>query len=171
MSVLNPRDLISQGYITNYDPKLVQGNSIDLRIDRAYKVDGGVTLWRDGHRELPPYVPHETFESPLGQSFFEFSPESLYQVEFMERVEIPEDACSLVVLRSSMFKSGASSEVGLFDSGYKGGCGTVISVKFNSYIEYGAAIAQMIFFSASSAHLYKGFYQNRDDWRVVKEEK
>ena len=168
--VLNPLLVAKAGFIQDFDPDRVQGNSIDLRIERVFRVDGGVTIWANGERELPPYIPVGTFLDPKGREMFKFHPDHLYQVEFKEKVDLPHFICALTILRSSMFKSGASSETGLFDSGYRGGTGTVVSVKSPSYIELGASVAQMVFFSSRSAKDYNGYYQDRDDWRVLKGE-
>ena len=58
-----------------------------------------------------------------------------------------------------MAKSGCTGENGLFDRGYQGAGGMMVSVQAESYIEVGASIAQMLFFEADSSKLYNGFYQ------------
>ena len=58
-----------------------------------------------------------------------------------------------------MAKSGCTGENGLFDSGYQGACGMMVSVQEESYIEVGASIAQMLFFYTEASRLYDGFYQ------------
>lgn len=169
--VLNPRYVIERGAISNYSPERIQGNSIDLRVNRVFRIDGGITIYENNERVLPPYEEITPFHDPrVDQSdrrdveMFSFSRDHLYQVEFFEKVALPEDICAITILRSSLFKSGASGETGLFDSGYEGETGMSLNVKFDSYIERGSAVAQMIFFSTSSAKLYDGRYLDQS-WK------
>jgi dUTP pyrophosphatase len=174
VGVLSPREMIQRNVIQNYDPEKIQGNSIDLRVKDVFQIDGGIVLHKNGDRELPPYrrvksfsaprVGKQTNEGPEECFYFKLEPQHLYQIEFEEQVTIPLDVCSITVLRSSMFKSGASGESGLFDSGYSGQTGMTIAVKFESLVEVGAAVAQMIFFSADAAKPYAGYYQQNSSW-------
>lgn len=160
--VINPKEAHDREIITSL-PNHIQGNSVDLSVKEVYRIDGGIKIASDGKRELPPYKKVKPkiirWKDGLWRNTFVFSPRHLYQVEFVEQVAIPEDMCGLTFLRSSMFKSGASGETGLFDSGYFGGTGMTISVKFKSQVEVGACIAQMVFFSAESYKMYNGIYQ------------
>lgn len=166
--VLNPEKMVRENQITDFDPARIQGNSIDLRIKSVFRIDGGITLHEDNTRELPPYVKEKPFTLPRKNgnvaSYFRLDPQHLYQVEFFESVNLSKDVCALTFLRSSMFKSGASGETGLFDSGYSGGTGMTINVKFQSDIEVGSAIAQLVFFSAISSRSYSGFYRD-GNWK------
>ena len=166
--IVNPADVVQKGYIQGVDPKNIGPNSIDLRIGIVYQIDGGITLFADGNRMLPTYtksvpypVPREDGSSVLCYSLF---PQHLFQIEFMETVRLPRDLCAMTVLRSSLFKSGASGEAGLYDSGYSGGTRMTVGVKFASIIEVGAPVAQMIFFRADSYKMYDGYYTD-SNWR------
>ena len=90
---------------------------------------------------------------------YRLHPATRYQVEFTAKLNLPEHLCGITLVRSTMAKSGCTGENGLFDSGYEGGCGMMVSVQTESYIEQGASIAQMIFLAANSSKMYSGFYQ------------
>lgn len=172
-TVLSPRWIVDQGYVKGFDENLIQGNSLDCRLGQVYKIDGGITLHRDGRRELPAYELVEPLLYPeisqgdsFQASFYHFTPQHLYQIEFMEEVNLPNNVCGITLLRSSMAKAGVTSENGLYDSGYSGSTGMSLAVKFDSTIESQSAVAQMLFFSADSSKLYNGFYHNKD-WRQV----
>lgn len=160
--IVDPKQLLDV-VLFDYDEKNVQPNSYDLRTDTIFEIQGGVTLYADGSKDLPTYRP---LTAPGG--FFTLWPDTLYQVEAFERVEVPDDLCGISIMRSSMAKSGASGEVGLYDSGYKGSLGMTVRVKHQCRIQHKASIAQVLFFNASSSRLYEGIYQD-PDWRILGE--
>lgn len=171
VSVANPSQLIGNA-ISIVPQSQIQPNSIDLTVNKVYEIRGTLALFKESHRrQLPEYfsVHPFTIEYPEGPSkMFVLEPGKRYQVEFAEKLTIPEDLCGITLVRSTMAKSGCSGENGLFDSGYTGPCGMMISVQDNCYVEEGAAIAQMIFLGASSHKLYDGFYQDTSspmEWR------
>lgn len=134
---------------------LFQPNSIDLRIDEVYVIGEGLRLSANGDRELPDYARVEA-----DRGWFKLRSDQLYQIEFEEKVDMPLGVCGITLLRSTMFKSGASGESGLFDSGYRGGTGMTIATRKDVQIERGAPIAQMLFFESEEGSLYSGYYQN-----------
>lgn len=133
----------------------VQPNSIDLRINEVFVIGSGLVLWEDGRRKLPEYTKIEPSDG-----WFTLSPTELYQVEFMESIQVPSGVCGITLLRSTMFKSGASGESGLYDTGYRGGVGMTISVKHPVSIQQGARVAQILFFEAQESSQYRGYYQD-----------
>jgi deoxycytidine triphosphate deaminase len=161
MSIINPHVAIERGCITNADFLLnVQPNSIDLTVDKIYTMSGTLVLYKDKtNRKLPEYTPLKTFEYE-GLEMYRLEPGNRYQVEFKEQLNLPKDICAITLVRSSMAKSGCTGENGLFDSGYSGGTGMMVSVQDESYIQVGASIAQMIFFETEASKLYNGYYQN-----------
>lgn len=145
----------------NYNEKSFQPNSYDLQTWAVYEICGGVTLYADGSKELPEYRATEPEDG-----FFTLVPDVLYQVEAHETVKMPHNICGISIMRSSMAKSGASGEIGLYDSGYQGSLGMTVKVKHECRIQEGASIAQVLFFGAMSSHLYEGEYLNAD-WRKI----
>lgn len=160
MGILNPHKAIQRGCITDIDPNNIQPNSIDLTVDKIYTMSGTLVLYKDTiKRKLPEYTPLKTFEYE-GLEMYKLEPGQRYQVEFKEQLKLPNDVCSITLVRSSMAKSGCTGENGLFDSGYQGGTGMMVSVQDISYIQVGASIAQMLFFETEASKLYDGYYQN-----------
>ena len=154
MTVLDPQTCIQ--YLDNYDLENVQPNSYDLRVSKFFEIKGGLTLHADGTKELPQYKKVQT--EPYWSDWFILYPNRLYQFESFEFVNLPEGVCAITILRSSMNKSGASGEIGLYDSGYKGQCGMTISVQHTCRIQRGASIAQLLFFKSEGNRLYAGDY-------------
>lgn len=132
----------------------IQPNSYDLRLGRVFRIDGGIKFYANGDKELPPYRE----QRPDRNGWFHLVTGSLYQLEFVEIVDLPLDVAAISIMRSSMSKSGASGEVGLYDSGYSGSCGMTVSVRHSCDIERGASVAQLVFFEASACKSYDGDY-------------
>lgn len=166
--VLDPSEIVPW-VLTDYVEENIGPNSYDLRVEKVFEIQGGITLYRDGRRKLPDYKEVSAF-SIFPNKFFRFVPGVLYQVEFKEQIKMPLTACGITLMRSSMHKSGASGEPGLYDSGYQGSCGISVSVKHPSVVEVGASIAQMVFLSAEATTAYDGHYSDAS-WRerLVKE--
>lgn len=145
--------------LEDYDQNNIGPNSYDLRASRVFEITEGIHLYADGTRRLPPYREVQPFLLE-GREHFKFVPGLLYQVEARETIMLTHGVCALNVMRSSMHKSGASGEIGLFDSGYSGSCGMTVSVRHESYVEKGASIFQLLCFEAESTKLYDGMYMD-----------
>lgn len=169
MSIISPKEITRNRYITGVREDNIQPNSIDLTVSKVYTINGTLVLFasKENRRQLPDYAELKTFLYE-GVEMYKLEPGQRYQIEFNEKLNLPKDICGLTLVRSSMAKSGCTGENGLFDSGYKGACGMMVQVQAESYIEVGASIAQMIFFETEASKMYNGFYQNTDspmEWR------
>ena len=160
VGILNPDYVVRKGYVTNFVPDLIQPNSIDLTVKSVYVISGPLILFADKEtkRQLPEYNLIKPFAYE-GREMYLLEPGIRYQVELNELLSFDTSICGITLVRSTMAKSGCSGENGLFDSGYHGACGMMVSVQATSYIEVGCSIAQMIFFSTNSSKMYNGFYQ------------
>lgn len=156
-AILNPRRLATLGVVTNLLQENISCNSIDLRTHRVYEIRGHLDLTQE-ERILPEFVEVE-FDDIL-----ELEPHKTYQIEFYEKVHLTSSLCAISILRSTLFKSGASGEVGLYDSGYSGSTGMTVTPSIPLYVRRGTSIAQLLVFSCDSNKVYDGFYKN-DNWR------
>lgn len=164
--IVDPNTILDQ-HLFDYNLKNVQPNSYDLRLHRVFEIRGGINLYADGRKELPNYLEIEPTDKVHGypnpsppEPWFILKTNTLYQLEFKETVNLSKDYAAISIMRSSMSKSGASGEVGLYDSGYIGNCGMTISLKHSSNIQRGASVAQLLFFKADASRLYDGEYQD-----------
>lgn len=157
VTVLHPGALTEE-CLTNYKESNINANSYDLRASRVFEVLGGIEIYANGDRELPKYRVLESYQDAKGREMFRLDPKKLYQIETYESVQLPTDVCAITLMRSSMHKSGASGEVGLYDTGYKGPCGMTVSVGSSTVFERGASLFQMVFLRADTTELYQGRY-------------
>ena len=158
--IIDPFEVVSKGYIGRAKLENIQPNSIDLTLAQVYEIEGPLVLFanKENRRRLPQYKLIKPFPYE-GVDMYQLEPGKRYQAEFNELLQLPEDICALTLVRSTMAKSGCTGENGLFDSGYRGATGMMVSVQTESFIEIGACIAQMIFFKAETSKTYDGFYQ------------
>lgn len=87
-----------------------------------------------------------------------------YLVEFNEMVDMPLDLMGQILVRSSLFRSGALVHAGVMDSGYKGAVGAMLQVvNFHGLrLLRDAKLAQMVFQQMSEpVEGYSGVYQGR----------
>ena len=85
-----------------------------------------------------------------------------YQVEFNETVDVPLDLMGQILVRSSLFRSGALISAGVIDSGYKGVIGAMLQVvnPHGLLLFRDARLAQLVFHQMSeSVKGYSGVYQ------------
>jgi len=167
--IIDPLKIVNENYIANHKESNIQPNSIDLTIAKVYTIHGSLVIYADkeSRRQLPEYTEVKPFLHE-GRLMYKLEPGIRYQVEFQETLAIPSNVCGITLVRSSMAKSGCTGENGLFDSGYYGACGMMVQVQAESFIEVGASIAQMIFFTASTSREYNGFYQGSigpEEWK------
>lgn len=87
-----------------------------------------------------------------------------YLVEFNELVDMPLDLMGQILVRSSLFRSGALIHAGVMDSGYEGAIGAMLQVvnPHGLRLIKDAKLAQMVFHQMSEpVEGYSGIYQGR----------
>ncbi|KAH7125204.1 deoxyuridine 5'-triphosphate nucleotidohydrolase [Dendryphion nanum] len=95
--------------------------------------------------------------------YIDISPGS-YLVEFNEQVDMPLDLMGQILVRSSLFRSGALVHAGVMDSGYRGAVGAMLQVvnPHGLRLLRDAKMAQMVFHQMSEkVEGYKGVYQGK----------
>ncbi|KAF2855188.1 putative dUTP diphosphatase Dut [Plenodomus tracheiphilus IPT5] len=173
-------------------PQQVQPCGIDLTLKRVMKWSSGAVIDFDNtHRKTgrtiempfhshpqPQIVAAPTtgstnqnstsgaaaqMETPISENYIDLASGS-YLVEFNENVDMPLDLMGQILVRSSLFRSGALVHAGVMDSGYKGPIGAMLQVVNPHGIRLlqNAKLAQMVFHQMSEpVEGYSGVYQGR----------
>lgn len=83
-------------------------------------------------------------------------------VDFQEKIFLPEDIFSTFTQRSSYSRRGIFMTTGVYDPGYNGSIGCTIYNMSGEPIQIGAKerVGQMLFFKADAASEYDGQWQN-----------
>jgi len=87
-----------------------------------------------------------------------------YLIEFNELIDMPLDLMGQIMVRSSLFRSGALMHAGVMDSGYNGAIGAMLQVvnPHGLRLYKDAKLAQIVFHQMSEpVKGYSGVYQGR----------
>lgn len=161
----------------------IQPCGIDLTLKRVLQWASSATIDFDNtHRrtaqttELPFEIRNppltstsKTSEGPQrtnasGSSDFVKLCKGSYLVEFNESVHMPLDLMGQILVRSSLFRSGALVHAGVMDSGYQGVVGAILQVvnPHGLQLMRDAKLAQIVFHQMSEpVEGYSGVYQGR----------
>jgi deoxycytidine triphosphate deaminase len=166
-AIINPLEVLERKVVYTIDsaPAIfttgpesqIQQVGIDLRLAKAYRVHGPVEFYTSKKSVKP-----ELTELQLTENCYLFKAGHQYSIDFLEDVNVPEDMAGIVWHRSTFNRFSGNLMSGWFDPGFKsqGGCGAVFRPSLDTVVELGFRMAQVVFYSASSASLYSGQYQN-----------
>ena len=138
-----------------------------MRIAEVHKIMTPGKLFKDS-KELPGTTEILPTQEKVSEDNPDASPKMIhiekgipYALVSVESVEIPENVAAMVIMRSTLNRIGVPIHSGLYDSGFRGKIQPTL-YPFNSFdIELGSRFAQVIFFQANSATLYRGQYQDQ----------
>lgn len=162
--MLNGKEMMSKGIITNVHSENIQQHGIDLNVIQIQRMTGTGAILKS-KTILPKYEDVETALSPSSVNgsgaFWTLTP-GPYNVMFEQGCNIPADAMLLIAQRSSLLRNGVILHSSVFDAGFKtDNIGTVIVVTRPVIIEYGARIAQIFNHECTLVeNLYNGQWQN-----------
>lgn len=139
--------------INGVGERAVQPNAVDLSVCRVFKMEGDCKLLGDNtkiHRS------HVCIEPQDGVYVLE---PGVYEVQLNETIEVGENECGYVIVRSTLSRNGITLSSGLYDSGYKGPMSVLMTVTCGKLtIEKGTRIGQYLNFHCKSVKLYNGSY-------------
>lgn len=164
-AIINPAEILEKGIVytakgvreINKDEQLQQVG-IDLRLARASKVTGTATLALNKKHTVKPAF----MDLRPTNGFYMFKAGELYSLDFLEDVNVPENMAGMITHRSTVNRTIGTINSGIYDAGFRssGGCGAVFRPNTDVKIEIGFRLAQILFYTATSANLYDGQYQD-----------
>lgn len=166
--ITSPLTVIEKGWLTfpswmtdKQKQDCIQQVGIDITLDRCFMVDSSVVaVLSENGRNFKPVaemVPHTE------DGFYNLHQGYNYDWSSDFTVNVPEDRCALIVVRSSLNRVGGGITSGIFDPSYVGSVAGALRLFAGSVnIERHARIAQIIFIKAESATQYNGIYNNLD---------
>lgn len=91
-------------------------------------------------------------------------PKEFINIEVQEKFNM-KDCFGIIIIRSSLSRKGVFCSSGLYDTGYKniGGLSLYNLGEEVITLQKGTRVAQMVFFKAEPAELYKGHYNQVDN--------
>lgn len=144
---------------TNVDEQMIQPNAIDLRIASIEELSPTTRPLNLSEGIPKQFVPRNTV--PLVNHQWRLYGGRTFDVLSSSSVVVPEGMCGWLVLRSTFARNGCILQSGLYDAGYDGPIGGILTVPH--YLETltltpGTRFAQFILAKAETEKLYDGFY-------------
>ena len=146
-------DRISRGHITidPYDPKLVQPNSVDIRLGKHF------VWYRPGTAVIDPYI-RESVTADVEETsadFFVLNPGQFVLAETLERIELPDNIVATIEGKSSIARLGVTLHQtgGWIDAGFRGTI-TLEMANVNTRpvkVYAGMPIGQLVFYTTERA--------------------
>ena len=138
----------------------LQPAGVDLTLWKAFKyTSAGRIDFDNKERKIS-----ETEEIPFDKDGWIFLTKGAYKVRFNEYVKIPRNAVAFAFPRTSLLRSGATIENGLWDPGYEGRseCMLLVMNEKGIYLKKNARIAQLVFaLLPEETEEYKGIYNEK----------
>ena len=118
MTVINPKRIVQEGILQNVGPESIQQNGIDLRLKTIEKLDQDTSnlLTLEERKHCDRWF---LLNSDEEDHKYTLSP-GIYDITFMEQIEIPNKMCAQILTRSTVNRGGNFITAGLYDAGYKG---------------------------------------------------
>lgn len=176
--IINPATAVEYGILTDntasdVNPKDVQPNGLDFRIMRMFELSGDAfTISAEGksHRKA-----QEIF--PRADGYFHLKPNHQYDISTNLDIDLTRYRdqpgfpayLALLKMRSTFTRNGFNMTSGVYDTGFKGNIGAVITTppaQRSHRVAPNTPVGQVLIYEATPAKLYNGQYQNTTDyWR------
>jgi deoxycytidine triphosphate deaminase len=144
--------------VTNIDDTMIQPNTVDLRVDKVYRIGAGpmhIDEEEKIHRKSMEIFPDE-------DGNFLLSP-GCYEMQSNQQVEIAEGEVVLVLGRSTFNRNGVLIISSIYDSGFKDYAGaTVYNIGGETTVKPNTRFAHLIIAKAESLHKYDGDYGEKN---------
>lgn len=138
--MLNGKEIIQRGIVTNVPEENIQQHGIDLNLIKVERFVDGTRgfIPKEGKTQL---VKYEEITPINGK--WSLMP-GVYSITFSQGCKIPADQMLLIRQRSSMLRNGGQLHSSVFDAGFQtSAIGTVMQIWHPIDIEVGARIAQI----------------------------
>jgi dUTP pyrophosphatase len=134
----------------------IQPNAVDITIEQLFQMGPENTVLRNSSCEV-----RSSKEILPTENFWTLYPGCTYQFLSDLEVYVHEGRAGWLIPRSTLVRNGIQVFSGLYDSGFRGKIGGVITTFGNKVvIERGFRVAQFVTVRAESKYMYKGQYQN-----------
>ena len=141
--------------VTNIDDTMIQPNTVDLRINKIFKIGRGpmhIDEDKKEHRKLIEQEVDENGNYVLGLG-------EVFEIESKQQVEIAEDEIALVLGRSTFNRNGVLIVSSIYDSGFKDYAGaTLYNLGGETTVKPNTRFAHLVIAKAESLHKYDGDY-------------
>lgn len=153
--MLNGKEIVERGIITNVPAENIQQHGIDLNLIKVESLVVAGFIPKEGKTILPQYRQISPTNGRWGLM------PGIYNVTFAQGCKIPNDQMLLIRQRSSLLRCGGLLHSSVFDAGFETeNIGTMVLIVHPVEIEVGARIAQIYNHVTDPVdNLYNGQFQ------------
>ena len=141
--------------VTNIDDSMIQPNTIDLRVNRVFKIGGGPMHMDENtkkHRKSIEVLPDEEGNYVLDQGI-------CYEIQSNQNVEIADGEIAIVLGRSTFNRNVVLIISSVYDSGFNDyESATLYNIGGETTVKPNSRFAHLIVAKAEALHKYDGDY-------------
>lgn len=157
--LIHPKD--AQSILTEPDDKQIQPNTIDLRLDRVFKILHNQPFHLSEQTKDVRYV-EEVFVNASG--VFDLDGQSVYELRSSTYIKMAEGEAGIVLGRSTFNRNGILIISSVYDSGFEDYIGaTLYNIGGPVTLTRGSRFAHLVMMEAETFAMYNGSYGNHNN--------
>ena len=145
--------------VTNIDETMIQPNTIDLRVDKIFRIGAGPMHMDEDKKE-----PRKSIEQKVDKNGnYILDQGACYEVQSNQHVDIAEGEIAILLGRSTFNRNGVLIISSIYDSGYKDYAGaTLYNIGGETTLKPNTRFAHLVIAKAETLHKYDGDYGEKD---------
>ena len=145
--------------VTNIDKKMIQPNTIDLRVDKIFRIGAGPMHMDEDKKE-----PRKSIEQKVDEEGnYVLDHGAGYEIQSNQRVDIAEGEIALLLGRSTFNRNGVLIISSIYDSGFKDfASATLYNLGGETTVKPNTRFAHLVIAKAETLHKYDGDYGEKD---------
>tara|TARA_B100001996_G_scaffold333088_1_gene282524 strand:+ start:219 stop:689 length:471 start_codon:yes stop_codon:yes gene_type:complete len=145
--------------VTNIDDTMIQPNTVDLRVDKVYRIGAGPM-----HIDEEEKIHRKSIEQKVDKDGnFVLDHGACYEIQSKQHIEIAEGEIAILLGRSTFNRNGVLIISSIYDSGFKDYAGaTLYNIGGETTVKPNTRFAHLIIAKAESLHKYDGDYGEKN---------
>ena len=145
--------------VTNIDEKMIQPNTIDLRINKVFRIGAGPMHIDEDKKEHRKSIEQKVDE----EGNYVLDHGVGYEIQSNQRVDIAEGEIALLLGRSTFNRNGVLIISSIYDSGFKDfASATLYNLGGETTVKPNTRFAHLVIAKAETLHKYDGDYGEKD---------
>ena len=145
--------------VTNIDDTMIQPNTVDLRVDKVFKIGRGPMHMDEDKKEHRKSIEQKVDEN----GNFVLDQGACYEIQSKQHVEIAEGEIAILLGRSTFNRNGVLIISSIYDSGFKDYAGaTLYNIGGETTVKPNTRFAHLAIAKAESLHKYDGDYGEKN---------
>jgi deoxycytidine triphosphate deaminase len=145
--------------VTNIDETMIQPNTIDLRVDKVYRIGAGAMHMDEDKKEHRKSIEQKVDEN----GNYVLTRGTCYEIQSNQHVDIAEGEIAILIGRSTFNRNGVLIISSIYDSGFKDYAGaTLYNIGGETTLKPNTRFAHLVIAKAETLHKYDGDYGEKN---------